>query len=96
MLHAIHICRSSIIKGVTERRPNRAEIFCIHFEDGRCSLQNHDSVSSSIVNKSLTTQRCYSFQMIPERKRVLNLNNEKTNIIKQTLQKTFRSLKSAK
>ena len=92
MLYAIHIRRSSIIKGVTERRPNRAEIFCIHLEDGKCSLQNHDSVSSW----SFTMQTCYSFQMIPERKRVLNLNNEKTNIIKQTLQKTSRSLKSVK
>ena len=46
MLYAIHIRRSSIIKGVTERRPNRAEIFCIHFEDDRRSFQNHDSVSS--------------------------------------------------
>ena len=46
MLYAIHIRRSSIIKGVTERRPNRAEIFCIHFEGDRRSFQNHDSVSS--------------------------------------------------
>ena len=87
MLYAIHIRRSSIIKGKErkERKPNRAEIFCIHLEDGKCSLQNHDSVSLW----SFTMQTCYSFQMIPERKRVLNLNNEKTNIIKQILQKTF-------
>ena len=75
----------------------RAKIsLCSHFEDGRCSLQNHDSVSSSIVNKRVSPQRCYSFQMIPERKRVLNLNSEKTNITKQTSRKNFCSLNPAK
>ena len=90
MLYAIHILRSSVINGVTKEEKHKYS-FCIHSEDGRCSLQSHDLVSSSIVNKRVSPHKCYSFQMIPERKRVVNLNSEKTNIIKQTnLTKDFR------
>ena len=82
MLYAIHILRSSVINGVTEDGKHKYS-FCIHCEDGRCSLHSHDLVSSSIVKKRVSPHRC-SFQMIPERKRVVNLNSAKTNIIKQT------------
>ena len=90
MLYAIHILRSSEINDVTEEGKQKYS-FWIHSEDGRCSLLSHDLVSSSIVNKRVSPHRCYSFQMIPERKRVVNLNSAQTNIIKQTnLNKDFR------
>ena len=64
---------------MASRKEGKQKIFFLHtfWRWYRCSLQSLDLVSSSIVNKRASPHRCYSFQMIPERKRVLNLNSEK-------------------